>query len=70
MKKPTVAWRIKPDVMKLLEEAQQVTGSDRTEIIEQCIKDAIGEVVKKEVKRKMEEAKRASEALKNYRPQP
>lgn len=69
VKKQTVAWRIKPDVMQLLEEAQQVTGSDRTEIIEACIKDAIEEVVKKEVKRKLEEAKRAEEALKKYKPQ-
>ena len=67
--KQTVAWRIKPDVMKLLEEAQRITGSDRTEIIERCILNAIDEVTAMEVKRKMEEAKRAEEALKKHRQQ-
>lgn len=65
--KPTIAMRIRPDVAKLLEEAQQVTGSDRTEIIEACIRNAIAEVVNAEVGRKMDEAKRAAEALKKYK---
>lgn len=68
MKKQTVAWRTKPKVLELLEEAQRVSGSDRTELIEKCIEDAIERVVKNEVTLKAEEAKRAQEALKTYRP--
>lgn len=68
MKKQTIAWRTKPKVLGLLEEAQRVSGSDRTDLIEQCIEDAIERVVKKMVERKAEEAKRAQEALKTYRP--
>jgi uncharacterized protein (DUF1778 family) len=67
--KETVSWRIKPDVMKLLEEAQRITGSDRTEIIERCILNAIDEVTEMEVSRKLEEAKRAAEALKKHKQQ-
>lgn len=70
MSKETVAWRIKPEVKKLLEEAQQITGSDRTEIIEQCIRASIAGVINTEVERKKAEAKRADEALKKYKSQP
>lgn len=55
--------------MQLLEEAQRVSGSDRTEIIEKCIRRAIEAVVNEEVAQKMEEAKRATEALKKYKQQ-
>jgi uncharacterized protein (DUF1778 family) len=65
--KPTIAMRIRPDVMKLLEEAEHVTGSNRTDLVEKCIQDAIAEVVSAEVARKQEEAKRAAEALKKYK---
>jgi uncharacterized protein (DUF1778 family) len=67
--KPTIAMRIRPDVMKLLEEAEQVTGSNRTDLVEKCIEDAIAAVVNAEVGRKQEEAKRAVEALKKYKQQ-
>lgn len=68
MKKETISFRAKPDVLELLEEAQRVSGSDKTEILENCIRRAIEAVVKEEVKRKMEEAERAKEALKTYKP--
>ena len=68
--KNTVAFRTKPDVLKLLEEAQRVSGSDKTEIIENCIRRAVEAVVIEEVRRKSEEAERAKEALKTYKPKP
>lgn len=67
--KETVAWRIRPEIKKLLEEAQRITGSNRTDLIEECVKDGIDEVIKKEVERKKLEAKRADEALRKYQQQ-
>jgi hypothetical protein len=67
--KPTVAWRPSAEVMKILEVSQDITGLERTEIIEACIKSGAKDVVNKKVKQKIEEAKRAEEALHRYNQQ-
>lgn len=65
--KKAMSFKPTEHVKKLLKEAQRITGSERTELINASIVEAIERVIENEVKAQAEKAKKAAEALRQYR---
>lgn len=62
-KSEQMTFRPPPNVRELLDEAQRITGSDRSALILACIEDAIDRVKEREIERQMKEVKARQEAL-------
>lgn len=60
-----LTFRPTPKIKKLLEEAQRATGADRSELILECIEEALDKVVQREVESQLKEAQARAAALKS-----
>lgn len=64
MSRGTTGFRPSEKVLRLLEEAQRITGSDRSSLISACIEQGIEKVMEQEVQRRLKEAQEAVDRLK------
>lgn len=61
---PSLSFRPTDRVLKLLEDAQMATGSDRSHLILKCIEQGLDKVVRAEVERQLKEAQERADRLK------